>query len=94
MSNYRLIFTLFLHYWKIVAKRGIELSGLEAFIATAYIFSFIRIEWEKNGWDINQLKILTFAIDCMTDELNPYCFINFQAAYLDEIENYYIKHNE
>lgn len=83
-----------MHYWKIVAKRGIELSGLKGFIATAYIFSFIRTEWEKNGWDINQLKILTFAIDRMTDELNPYRFINCQAAYLDKIGNYYIKHNE
>ena len=28
----------------------------------------------------------------MPDELNPYNFLNCQAAYLDELKNYYIKH--
>ena len=48
----------------------------------------------KNGWSIEKLKYLTLALDCMPDELNPYLFLHCQAAYLDEWENYYIKHNE
>ena len=48
----------------------------------------------KNGWPIDKLKYLTLAMDCMPDELNPYLFLHCQAAYLDELENYYIKHNE
>ena len=48
----------------------------------------------KNGWSIEKLKYLTLALDCMPDELNPYLFLHCQAAYLDELENYYIKHNE
>ena len=76
---------------EIVAKRGTELSGLEVFIATAYIFNILRIEWEKDGWDINKLKYLTSAMDCMTEELNLYHFLNCQTAYLDELENYYKK---
>ena len=51
----------------------------------------LRIEWEKDGWDINKLKYLTSAMDCMTEELNLYHFLNCQTAYLDELENYYKK---
>ena len=54
----------------------------------------LRIESEKNGWDINKLKYLTLALDCMSDELNPYNFLHCQAPYLDELKNYYRKHNE
>ena len=94
MNNLRKFFCLFFNYWKVVAKRGTELSGLQVFVATSYIFNMLRIEWEKNGWDIKKLKYLTLALDRMPDELNPYNFLNCQAAYLDELKNYYIKHNE
>ena len=33
-------------------------------------------------------------MDCMPDELNPYNFLHCQVAYVDELENYYITHNE
>ena len=49
MDNVRVIFCLFLHYWKIAAQRGYRLSGLEVFIATSHIFSMLRIEWQKNN---------------------------------------------
>ena len=91
MSNLRVIFCLFFNYWKVLAKRGTELSGLQVTIATSYIFYMLRVEWEKNGWSIDKLKYLTLALDCMPDELNPYLFLHCQAAYLDELENYYIK---
>ena len=52
------------------------------------------VEWGKNGWSIDRLKYLTLALDCMPDELNLYLFLHCQAAYLDELENCYIKHNE
>ena len=58
------------------------------------MFSLLRIEWQKYEWDINKLKYLTLAMDCLTDELNPYLFLHCQGACLDELENYYIKHNE
>ena len=81
------------YMWK-YAKRGTELSGLQVTIATSYVFNMLRVEWEKNGWDINKLKYLTLAMDCMPDELNPYNFLHCQVAYVDELENYYITHNE
>ena len=94
MSKLRVIFCLFFNYWKVVDKRGTEVSGLQVTIATSYIFNMLRVEWEKNGWSIDKSKYLTLALDCMPDELNPYLFLHCQGAYLDELENNYIKHNE
>ena len=56
------------------------MSGLQVTIATSYIFNMLRVEWGKNGWSIDKLKYLTLALDCVPD--------------LDELENYYIKHNK
>ena len=36
MNNLRAIFCLFFNYWKVVAKRGTELSGLQVLVATSY----------------------------------------------------------
>ena len=47
MSNLRVIFCLFFNYWKVVAERGTELSGLKVTIATSSIFNILRAEWEK-----------------------------------------------
>ena len=52
MSNIRVIFCLFLNYWKVVSKREFELSGLQVFIATSYIFNMLQTELEKSGWSI------------------------------------------
>ena len=54
----------------------------------------LRVEWEKNGWCIDKLKYLTLALDCVPGALNRYLFLHCEATYLDELENYYIKHNE
>ena len=54
----------------------------------------LRIEWEINNWDINELKYLTSAMDTLPDDLNTILFLNCQAAYLDELKNYDTKHNE
>ena len=94
MSNVRLIFCLFFNYQKIFAKSGAELSSLQLTIETSYIFKMLRVEWEKNGWCIDKLKYLTLALDCVPGELNRYLFLHCEATYLDELENYYIKHNE
>ena len=72
MSNLRVIFCLLFNYWKVVAKRGTELSSLQVTITTSYIFNVLRVEWEKNDWSIDKLKYLTLAFDCIPHELNPY----------------------
>ena len=94
MNNLKVIFCLFFNYWKVVAKMGTELRGLQVFVATSFIFNILQVEWERNGWDINKLKYLTLNLDCMPDELNLYKFLHCQAAYLEELKNYYIKHNQ
>ena len=38
MSNARVIFCLFFNYWKVCAKKGTELSGLQVTIETFFIF--------------------------------------------------------
>ena len=47
MSNLRVIFSFFFNYWKVVAKRGTELSGLQVTIATSYNFNMLRVECKK-----------------------------------------------
>ena len=49
---------------------------------------------KKKVWDIDELKYLTAAMDCMADELNPNLFLNSKGAYLDELKNYYLKHKD
>ena len=94
MVNVRVSFCLFFNCCRLVAKRGYSFSGLQVTVATSYIFNILRIEWEINNWDINELKYLTSAMDTFPDELNPILFLSGQAAYLDELKNYHTKHNE
>ena len=39
------------------------------------------------------MKYLTSAMDCLPNELNPNLLVSCKAAYLDELKNYYTKHN-
>ena len=54
--NFRKIFYFFHQYWEIISKRGIEYSGLQVTVATSFIFDILRIKWEGNNWDIEELK--------------------------------------
>ena len=92
MSNFRKIFYFFFQYWNIVQKRGINYSGLAVTITTSFFFfDILRIEWENNGWDIEELKYLCLAIDASCEELNLHKYVYCQVAYLDNIRNYYIQ---
>ena len=92
MNNLNQIPCLFFHYQRVVAQRGATLTGLDVFITTSYIFGFLETEWQKSNWDINELICLTFAMDCLPQELNPNLFFNSKGAYLDELKNYYSKY--
>ena len=48
----------------------------------------------KEWMGYKQIKVFNSCLDCMPGELNPYNFLHCQAAYLDELKNYYRKHNE
>ena len=92
MSNFKKFF--FFQYWDIVQKRGVEYSGLQVTVATSFIFDYLRIERESNGWDTEELKYLCLAIDASCEVLNPNNFTFFPAAYLDEIKSYYIQNHD
>ena len=84
----------FIHqYWEIVNKRGVEYSDLQVTIATSFIFDILRVEWEENGWDVEELKYVRLALDAFLDELNPNNVIYCQSAYLDQLKNYYLQNN-
>ena len=83
--NFRKIFYFFAQYCEVVSKRGTEYSELAVTIATSFIFDFLRVEWV----DVEELKYLCLAMDNSPDELNSNNFIYCQAAFLDELKNYY-----
>ena len=49
-------FPLFHKYWDIVSKRGTEHTSLEVEILTSGLFLLLKIEWDKNQWDFEELK--------------------------------------
>ena len=67
-------------YWEIINNRG-EHSAIQVFVAIKFIFDFLRMEWEKNIWDVQELQYTCLAIDVSFEELNPNNFIDFQYAY-------------
>ena len=71
-------------YQEIIKNRG-EHSAIQVFVATKFIFDFLRIEWEKNMWDLQELQYTCLAIDASCEELNPNNFIDFQYPYLDQV---------
>ena len=91
--NFRKIFCFFHQYWEIVNKRGVEYSDLQVAIATSFIFDILRVEWEENDWDVEELKYVRLALDAFCDELNPNNFSYCQSAYLDQLKNYYLQNN-
>ena len=90
MSNFQKKIYFFHQYWNIVQKRGIEYSGLTVDIACRFIFDILRTEWENEGWDIEELKYLSLAMDASCEELDPHKYVYCQVAYLESIRNYYI----
>ena len=91
--NFKKIFYFFYQYWEIINKRGVEYSGLQVTITTSFIFDILRIEWEENNWDIEELKYVCLTLDNLCEELNPNNFIYCQYAYLDNLKIYYLENN-
>ena len=91
--NFKKTFYFLHQYWEIINKRGIKYSGLQVTVATGFIFDILRIEWEENNWDIEELKYLCLALDNLCEELNPNNFTYCQFAYFDHLKNYYLENN-
>ena len=78
-------------YWSEVSKRYVEYSCLEAFFPTAVLFQNLKVEWVNNSWNIEELKLITLAIDCSDEDINPNNFIGKEADYVIVLKTYYEK---
>ena len=78
-------------YWSKVSKRNVEYSCLEGFFATAVLFQNLWVEWENNSWNIEELKLITLAIDCLDEDITPNNFIGKEADYILVLKTYYEK---
>ena len=85
---------MFWKYCDYTSKRGTDFSVLEVLLLTNVLFMDLRTQWEKNGWDVEELKWICAALDNNYDILDPNYFTNCRFAYLDHIKTcYYLEHN-
>ena len=87
-------FIMFWKYWDYTSKRVTDYNALEVVLLTNVLFMDLRTQWEKNRWDVEELKWICAALDHNYDILNPNYFTNCRFAYLDHIKTcYYVEHN-
>ena len=65
MTNVKKIFYFFYQYWEIVSKGGFEYSGLQVTVVASFISDILRLEWEENGWDVEEFKYLCLELDVL-----------------------------
>ena len=87
-------FNLFYKYWDAASKKGPEYSALEVFLFTNVLFMHLGTEWEKLGWDVEELKWICSALDNNFEILDPNYFKDFKFAYLDHLKKYYYLDNK
>ena len=87
MSNCVRIHLLCSLYFKIVTRRGVDLSDLEVFVATSLVYGTLETGWEGNNWCVEELKFLVSAMDYSCEEINQNMFLGFESAYLDRLKN-------
>ena len=81
-------------YWGYTSKRGTDYNALKVVLLTNVLSMDLRNEWEKNGWDVEELKWICAVLDHNSDILNPNYFSNCRFAYLDHIKTCYsLEHN-
>ena len=79
----------FYRYWDAVSKRGTEHTSLEVEFLTSGLFLLLKIEWDKNGWNTDELKYICYVLDARFDDLNLNYFIGKEFAYLDHVKTWY-----
>ena len=87
--RFGIFFPLFCKYWDIVSKRGTEHTLLEVEILKSRLFMLLKIKWDKNKWDSEELKHICYALDAKFEDLNPNYFIGKEFAYLDHVKTWY-----
>ena len=80
-------FHIFYKYWDIVRKRGTEYTPLQVPILTSNLYLLLKFDWDKNGWDTDELKCICYALDVGCKDLDPNYFIGKEFAYLDHVKH-------
>ena len=80
-------FSYFQLYWNYCSQREITVSNLDVFIKTSFIYVFLRKEWEKNNWLIDELEWICQQIYFQNTMFDPVIFENEEYAYLNHVEN-------
>ena len=75
--------------WSEASKQNVEYTCLEVFFSTAVLFQGLRTVWEKNEWDIDKLKVVCMALDCLCAEIDPNKFIGKETEYIARLKTFY-----
>ena len=85
----QVIFQLFFKYWDICSKRDIEYSSLQVMLITTELFSLLKVEWDRNDWNINELYCICHALENNNEDINPNLFFGKELSYLDFLKSWY-----
>ena len=93
-TSFGSFFIMFWKYWDYTSKRGTDYNALKVVLLTNVLSMDLRNQWEKNGWDVEELKWICAVLDHNSDILNPNYFSNYRFVYLDHIKTCYsLEHN-
>ena len=45
--------------------------------------------WEKNEWDVDELKVVCMALDCVCAGIDPIKFIGKETEYIERLKTFY-----
>ena len=87
-------FGLFYKYWDYASKRETQYTAFEVIMLTNVIYMDLRIKWENEKWEIEELKYICHALNNNCKDIDPQFFANQRFAYLDHLKTwYYLERN-
>ena len=69
-----------------MSKRGTENTSLEVETLASHLFMHLKIKWDKNKWDSEELKDICYALDAKFEVVNPNYFIGKEFTYLEHVK--------
>ena len=82
-------FGLFYKYWDYASKRGTQYTAFEVLMLANIIYMDLKVKWENEKWDIEELNYFCRALDNNCEDLEPHFFNDHHSAYLDHIKPWY-----
>ena len=77
----------FKKYWHYEREREINYSSFDIFIRTEAIFVCLEQEWNKNKWNIKELKWICSQINYDNKMIDTNLFLDDPAAYIVHVKN-------